>query len=302
MDQPKIERLLRLMMMLTANKYTIEQLSNKLEMSPRTIYRYIDTFRNAGFLIKKNSDGRFRLDRESKYFKEISELVHFTEEEAYILKNAIESIDENNILKQNLKSKLYSVYNYKMIADCVVKGSNAKNVNSLVDAIESHQQVILKDYTSANSKTTSDRLVEPIGFTTNYIQLWAYEISSGETKTFKVSRIGGVEILEKEWEYESQHKKGYIDIFRMHGFNKFNVKLKLGVKAASLLKEEFPLAEKHLVEHTDNNDSRYYILDLDVCSYEGVGRFVLGLLDDIEVIGSKEFKMFLKQRISKAKF
>lgn len=302
MDQPKIERLLRLMMMLTANKYTIEQLSNKLEMSPRTIYRYIDTFRNAGFLIKKNSDGRFRLDRESKYFKEISELVHFTEEEAYILKNAIESIDENNILKQNLKSKLYSVYNYKIIADCVVKGSNAKNVNSLVDAIESRQQVILKDYTSANSKTTSDRLVEPIGFTTNYIQLWAYEISSGETKTFKVSRIGGVEILEKEWENESQHKKGYIDIFRMHGFNKFNVKLKLGVKAASLLKEEFPLAEKHLVEHTDNNDSRYYILDLDVCSYEGVGRFVLGLLDDIEVIGSEEFKIFLKQRISKAKF
>ena len=302
MDQPKIERLLRLMMMLTANKYTIEQLSNKLDMSPRTIYRYIDTFRNAGFLIKKNSDGRFRLDRESKYFKDISELVHFTEEEAYILKNAIESIDENNILKQNLKSKLYSVYNYKMIADCVVKGSNAKNVNSLVDAIELRQQVILKDYTSANSKTTTDRLVEPIGFTTNYIQLWAYEISSGETKTFKVSRIGGVEILEKEWEYESQHKKGYIDIFRMHGFNKFNVKLKLGVKAASLLKEEFPLAEKHLVEHTDNNDSRYYILDLDVCSYEGVGRFVLGLLDDIEVVGSEEFKIFLKQRISKAKF
>lgn len=302
MDQPKIERLLRLMMMLTANKYTIEQLSNKLDMSPRTIYRYIDTFRNAGFLIKKNSDGRFRLDRESKYFKDISELVHFTEEEAYILKNAIESIDENNILKQNLKSKLYSVYNYKMIADCVVKGSNAKNVNSLVDAIELRQQVILKDYTSANSKTTTDRLVEPIGFTTNYIQLWAYEISSGETKTFKVSRIGGVEIQEKEWEYESQHKKGYIDIFRMHGFNKFNVKLKLGVKAASLLKEEFPLAEKHLVEHTDNNDSRYYILDLDVCSYEGVGRFVLGLLDDIEVIGSEDFKIFLKQRISKAKF
>jgi hypothetical protein len=33
-----------------------------------------------------------------------------------------------------------------------------------------------------------------------------------------------------------------------------------------------------------------------------VGRFVLGLLDDIEVIGSEEFKIFLKQRISKAKF
>ncbi len=302
MDQPKVERLLRLMMMLTANKYTIEQLSNRLDMSERTIYRYIDTFRNAGFLIKKNNQGCFRLDKESKYFKDISELVHFTEEEAFILKNAIESIDENNILKQNLKSKLYSVYNYKMIADCVVKGSNAKNVNSLVDAIEGKQQVILHNYTSANSKSVTDRLVEPISFTTNYIQLWAYELSSGETKTFKVSRIGSVEVLDNEWEYENMHKKGYIDLFRMHGWNEYNVKLKLGIKAASLLKEEFPLSEQKLIEHIGNDNSKFYTLDINVCSFEGVGRFVLGLLDDIEVIESPQFKEFLKERISQAKF
>lgn len=301
MDQPKIERLLRLMMMLTANKYTIEQLSDRLEMSPRTIYRYIDTFRNAGFLIKKNSDNVFRLDKESKYFKDISELVHFTEEEAFILKNAIESIDENNILKQNLKSKLYSVYNYKMIADCVVRGSNAKNVNTLVDAIESKQQVILKDYTSAHSKSVSDRLVEPISFTTNYIQLWAYEISSGETKTYKVSRIGAVELLDNDWEHESEHKKGYIDLFRMHGFNEYRVSLKLGVKAASLLKEEYPLSEQSLIEHRDNDNNIYYTIDIKVSSFEGVGRFVLGLLDDIQVLGSQEFIEFLKNRINMAK-
>lgn len=302
MDQPKIERLLRLMMMLTANKYTIEQLSDRLDMSPRTIYRYIDTFRNAGFLIKKNSDNRFRLDKESKYFKEISELVHFTEEEAYILKNAIESIDENNILKQNLKSKLYSVYNYKMIADCVVKGSNAKNVNTLVEAIEQKQQVVLKNYTSANTQTVSDRLVEPISFTTNYIQLWAYEISSGTTKTFKVSRIGSVEPLNKDWEHQNKHKKGYIDIFRMHGFNEYDISLVLGVKAASLLIEEYPLSEKYLTQQTDDINNKSYILNTKVCSFEGVGRFVLGLLDDIKVIGSPEFIEFLKERISQAKF
>lgn len=301
MDQPKIERLLRLMMMLTANKYTIEQLSDRLEMSPRTIYRYIDTFRNAGFLIKKNSQNVFRLDKESKYFKDISELVHFTEEEAYILKNAIESIDENNILKQNLKSKLYSIYDYKMIADCVVRGSNAKNVNNLVDAIECKQQVILRNYTSAHSKSVTDRLVEPISFTTNYIQLWAYEISSGETKTFKVSRIGSVEVLENEWEHELEHKKGYIDLFRMHGFNEYKVSLKLGVKAASLLKEEFPLSEQSLIEHRDNDNNIFYTIDTKVSSFEGVGRFVLGLLDDIEVIGSDEFIEFLRNRISEAK-
>ena len=89
-----------------------------LDMSSRTIYRYIDTFREAGFVVKK-SNGFIRLDKQSKYFKDISELVHFTDEEAHILKSAIESIDENNIIKQNLKAKLYSVYDYKILAECV---------------------------------------------------------------------------------------------------------------------------------------------------------------------------------------
>lgn len=54
MDQPKLERLLRLMKLLTANTtYDIDQLAERLQMSRRTVYRYIDTFREAGFVIKK---------------------------------------------------------------------------------------------------------------------------------------------------------------------------------------------------------------------------------------------------------
>ena len=54
MDQPKIERMLRLMKMMTANTtYSVDDLAERLDMSRRTIYRYIDTFREAGFVIKK---------------------------------------------------------------------------------------------------------------------------------------------------------------------------------------------------------------------------------------------------------
>lgn len=300
MDQPKIERVLRLMMMLTSNnRYTIEELSDKLETSPRTIYRYLDTFKEAGFVVSKKGN-YFRLDRKSRYFKDISQLVHFTEEEAYILNSAIESLDPTNAIKQNLKSKLASIYDFKMLAECVVKGENARNVNSIIEAIENKKQIILKNYTSAHSKIVSDRIVEPLSFTTNYIQVWAYELSSGKNKLFKLSRIGKVEILDKDWEYEMEHQEGLMDLFRINSFEQIPVKLKLGLRAASLLVEEYPLGEKYLSPLP--NDPSHFILDTWVCGYEGVGRFVLGLLDDIEILEGEGLKQFLKERMSLAKY
>ena len=300
MDQPKIERLLRLMMMLTANnRYSVEELADRLETSPRTIYRYIDTFKEAGFLITKKGDC-FRIDKKSKYFKDISQLVHFTEEEAYILNSAIESIDPTNVIKQNLKAKLASVYDFKMLSECVVKGENARNVNSLIEAIENRKQVVLKDYTSGHSKKVSDRLIEPLSFTTNYIQVWGYEVSSGKNKLFKLSRIGSVEVLEDDWAFENEHSVGMMDIFRITSFEQIPIKLKLGLMASSLLVEEYPLAEKYLSPAPD--DSNSHILDIKVCGYEGVGRFVLGLLDDIEILQGDGLKEFLRERMKMAKF
>ena len=300
MDQPKIERLLRLMMLLTANnRYTVDELAERMETSPRTIYRYIDTFKEAGFLITKKGDC-FRIDKKSKYFKDISQLVHFTEEEAYILNSAIESIDPTNAIKQNLKAKLASVYDFKMLAECIVKGDNARNVNSIIEAIENKKQVVLKNYTSGHSKKVSDRLIEPLSFTTNYIQVWGYEVSSGKNKLFKLSRIGSAEILPNDWEYESEHSVGMMDIFRITSFEQIPVKLKLGLMASSLLVEEYPLAEKYLSPAPD--DPSHSILDIKVCGYEGVGRFILGLLDDIEILEGEGLKEFLRERMKMARF
>nr|HPR31977.1 HTH domain-containing protein [Prolixibacteraceae bacterium] len=202
MDQPKLSRLLRLLMMMTGNTtYAIRDLSERLNLSLRTIYRYIDTFREAGFVVKKRGDV-YRIDQSSPYFKDISQLIHFTEEEAFLLKSAIESIDENNLIKQNLKKKLYTVYNYKILAETVVQGKNARNVNRLVEAIETKKQVELHRYSSAHSHVIRDRLVEPFAFTTNYIQLWAYEPETGENKLFKLARIGEVRIEPETWAHE----------------------------------------------------------------------------------------------------
>lgn len=290
MDQPKLERLLRLMKLLTSNvSYSVHDIAEKLDMSVRTVYRYIDTFREAGFIIKKKDD-IVRIDKSSPYFKDISQLIHFTEEEAYILKSAIESIDETNLLKQNLKKKLYTVYDYKILAETIVHGKNAQNVNRLVQAIEDRRQAILHNYTSANSKVVRNRTIEPFAFTTNYVQLWAYEPESGENKLFKLSRIDEVEVLPQQWQHEKQHKAGHIDIFRISSFNALPIKLRLGIRAASLLVEEYPLSERCLTKVSSNE----WLLEAQVCSYEGVGRFVMGLLDDIEILQPNDFKKFIR--------
>ena len=296
MDQPKVERLLRLMKLLTGNvEYSVDDIAERLDMSRRTIYRYIDTFRDAGFVIKKRG-GCIRLDKESPHFKDISQLIHFTEEEAVILRRAIESIDDTNLLKQNLKRKLYSVYDSGTLADTIVKGRNAGNVHSLIEAIEQKKQVVLHSYQSSNS--IRDRRVEPFAFTTNYVNVWCYDTESNSCKIFKTARIGSVEVTTNEWQYTAEHKEGFMDIFRMIAQPNaplIHIKISLGRLAHNLLLEEYPLSEKHISQI----DNSHWMLETDVANLQGIGRFVIGLLDDIEIIESTELKEYITSYINK---
>ena len=71
--------------------------------------------------------------------------------------------------------------------------------------------------------------------------------------------------------------------------------LKLGLRSVSLLTEEFPLASKY-IQKLNNNE---WMLDTEVCSFDGVGRFVMGLLDDIEIIDSPEFDKYILDLVNK---
>ncbi len=293
MDQPKLERLLRLMKLLTANTtYNVDQLAERLSMSRRTVYRYIDTFREAVFVIKKTGDC-IRLDKESPHFRDISQLVHFTEEEAVILKNAIENIDDTNLLKQNLKRKLYSVYNNKTLADTVVRGKNAPNIRNLIEAIEERRQATLHGYQSAHGGEVRDRRVEPFAFTTNYVQVWCYDPEDGANKLFKTSRIGSV-TLGDEWQHAAAHREGFIDAFRLHGERRCRVQLELGMLAYNLLCEEYPLAERDVRPLGEGR----WLLDTEVAGMAGVGRFVVGLLDDIRIVEGPELTDYLHRYLS----
>ena len=295
MDQPKIERVLRLMKMMTGNNnYTVEDMAERLGTSYRSVYRYIETFKEAGFVVQRKEGGVYRLGKESRYFKDISQLIHFTDEEAHIVNTLIEGLDNTNMLKQNLRKKLTAVYNCVSLAECVVDRNSAINVNRIVEAIGEQKQVILKNYASSHTGVIRDRLVEPFGFTTNYVQIWCYEPESGLNKLFNTARVGAVEVLEKGWKHREEHHEGYIDIFRITGFEQKRVQLELGVLAHNLLVEEYPLATRDLRQM----DGGRWLLDTMVCDYVGIGRFVMGLAEDI-VILTPEFEEYIRTAIGR---
>ena len=212
MDQPKIERMLRLMKMLASNKnYTIDDLAERLGLSYRSIYRYIDTFKDSGFVVEKLHSNVYRLGKMPKGYIDLKDLIYFSEEEAYVVNSLINSLDSTNALKINLKKKLSAVYNSTSLINYVQKKEIAEHIESLGKAIRDKKTVILKGYESSHSGEISDRLIEPFEFSTNCIDVWGYDIEKKENKVFKISRIGKVKETNDIWVNEDRHQKSKTD-------------------------------------------------------------------------------------------
>lgn len=273
---------------------TIQEISERFDVSPRTVYRYFDTFKQVGFVIE-NKNGYFKIDKEESSAKDISQLLHFTEEEAFILGKAIHSIEDGSELKDKLAKKLYSLYDFDRVIHAISKKEETDNIFNVIQAIKQQKQVILKEYKSGHGKDIRDRLVEPIDFTVNYMGIWCYDTEDKSNKIFKTAQIKEVVLTDNCWEYKLKHHQGITDIFRMQSFEPIAIQLKLSILAYNLLIEEFPLSEKYIKEA----DNHTYILTTDVGNFIGVGRFVLGLPGEIEVVYPQAFKEFLREKTSK---
>lgn len=289
MEQTKIVKMLRLMKLLTGNvSRTIDQVAKEMGITPRTVYRYIDDIREAGFVVNKLYGNVYAMGKVGRGLSDFNKLIYFTEEEAYITAKLIEGIDNNNVLKRDLQRKLASVYDSTSIGNYVGNASAAAVVEALAEGIKKKKQCVLKGYASAHSNDVRDRLVEPIVFTANMIDVWAYDMENGDCRVFKVARVAEVEVLPDDWAFAGEHKVMRPDVFRMTGNLKEKVVLQLDTRAKSLLVEEFPLAEKDL-----KREDGKWVLRTVVHSLEGAGRFVIGLAADIKIIEGDKLRKYI---------
>jgi len=288
--QAKLLRLFQIIAVLKAGHWTIRQLAERFDTSERTIYRYINLLEEVDFLIEKDFDNR--------YFIITSEddpsQSQFSVEEMRLMKKLIQSGTDDNPLKNLLLKKLSLNSELDSMPRLFLKARLGKFVDQLADAIRTKQQVVLKNYHSAHSNEIRDRLVEPIHFGDNYQSIMALDTADKVCKQFKLDRIGEVIAFNKPFAFESMHKKNQTDIFGFTGDANVWVTLALSLRAYLLLREEYPLSVPFL-----SKEESHYLFHGPVASFEGVGRFALGLIDEIKIKSPESFISFLKNKIPK---
>jgi proteasome accessory factor C len=287
--QAKLLRLFQIIAVLKSGHWTIKQLAERFDTSERTIYRYINLLEEVDFLIEKDFDNR--------YFIVTSDddptQAQFSVEETRFMKKLIQSGAGDNPLKNLLVKKLSLNSELDSVPRLFVKARIGKFVEELAEAIKNKKQVTLKNYHSANSNEIRDRKVEPIHFGDNYQTVIALDVSDKICKQFKLERIGELVVTKEPFEFESRHEKNQSDIFGFTGDANTLITLTLSLRAYLLLREEFPLSVPYIEKREKD-----YLFKGPVANFEGAGRFVMGLMDEIKVDGPEDFKVFLRKKIA----
>jgi proteasome accessory factor C len=289
-NQNKILRVLQLISILKKEPAkSIRFLSGILESTDRTVYRYLDLVKELGFELQKDQNNKFLIIGNEDF-----ETISFSNEEASLLRDLVLSTGKESKLKDSLLQKIYLQSELAIQGNHILKAQLGKMVTIINTAINENKRVILKNYHSINSQKISDRLIEPISLTDNYNSVCGFEVETRTNKYYNIERITEVIILNEQQEFQKFHHLDEMDAF---GFSKLNgetfqVELTLTLKAYILLKEEYPKIEKHIEK---DKKSEFYILKIEVNNPKPITRFILGLKDDIEVIGSRAFLKHLSE-------
>jgi len=294
--ETKTHRILRFILFLSGScPKPKEECIHFLGIKDSAFYTYCNLLKDIGFNLSQ-TDGNYRIEDTSMDHHIISDLLHFSEEEAYLLSCCIDLLDEKPGSTTKLKQKLVSFLNQDKVVEAYIQKEKSAIVQALRNAQQSKKQLLLINYASGNSQTVRNRMVEPFEFKDDFNLVWAFDTGLKQNRQFKICRIGDISETPFTWEHERLHRSLPVDIFRNTGELGKQVEFRLNLRAKNLLVEEYPLAEKYLTANTRNQ----FLFKAPVAKYEGPGRFVLGIAEDIELIGDEGFRKFIKFKIKKS--
>lgn len=289
----KVKRVLRLIQFLAEKPAKrVKTLAQLLEMSDKSVYRYIRLLEELGYFIEKTKEKAYFLTNEKKL-----NAYTFEPEELNLLDGLIATIDTENPLRQSLKKKIDLSTTLIPFSEDLVDKHQAKLVARISHALENRKQLCLLGYQTAISLEAQNRHIEPIQFIKSNTQLAAYDLDKKQIRHFKIKRMTDVEVLDDfcQHSFESYHT----DIFGFTSPENLMVKLNLSIRASKLLAEEHPETRAYIKEQ---NGEYPFRLVMEFASCVGIGRFILGLPGEIEVIEPQVLKEYLAEKIKNFSF
>ncbi len=289
---PKAERILRLIRLLRDRKRTVPHLANLLETNTRNIYRDIEALECVGYLIHRDDKHHYCLEENPTATR-----AQFSIEEGRLIRESLSALSALHPLKTSIERKLYLSSELIPLADELADMHRGTLISRINSAIKDGQQIRLVKYHSNHTSTIANRLVEPISLTDDFAILNAFEPESQKQKTFKLARMGDVEVLGTAC--SSLPDSVELDFFGFSGPVPLPVVVRLSFLAHRLLHEEFPASRAYLImKYKDEPypwEFRYFVRD-----FRGIGRFLLGLPGEVQVMESEELRAFLREKGTRA--
>jgi predicted DNA-binding transcriptional regulator YafY len=272
---------------------SIRFLAGVLESTDRTVYRYLDLVKELGFELHKDHNNKFQIVGGDEY-----QQISFSNEEVSLLRDLVLSTGKDSKLKDSLLQKIYLQSELAIQGNHILKANLGRMVEKINYSITEKKRILLKGYHSLNTQKISDRIIEPITLTDNYNSVCGFEVETQLNKYYNLERITEVVIIDEVQEFGELHQLDEIDVFGFSEKNglKFSVELLVSLRAYILLKEQYPKIDNHI---TREINAEKYRVKIDVNNPKPITRFILGLNEDIEILGSKFYIKYYDEIIMK---
>ncbi|MEM8527554.1 MAG: WYL domain-containing protein [Bacteroidota bacterium] len=269
---------------------TVPQLLKILKISRATLYRDFELLEELGYIVDNDRGRRFLQFQFSRNDDNVLE-----PDELFFLQEQLQSV-ASTVPNAHLASSILHKFdrNVSMIplVDMLPQVHRHKILKLLRLAMERNWCVLIKGYRSMTSNTVSNRKAEPLEITQDARYCIAWDLDKNRQSQFKIDRIEDVEVLDEKAKAHRPYSP--MDLFGLTGEEWLSVKLKLSSTAHHLLVEEFPLSRQYI----RNTPDGIYFDCPQIRNWKGIGRFVLGLPGEIQVVAPEAFKIYLKERIA----
>ena len=261
----------------------------------RTVFRYLKILEDWGFELIRGD--HYSIKKKANYRE-----IQLSSSEAQALYFSAQEIP-NLELRSTTQEKLLRIYHESRSKEELID----KRSLALIEWCEKHInaakvkfQMILKNYTSINSGKIKDRLVVPVIFNHEAVEIYAYDLNdNGALKVFKLDRMDGIEKLKEKAPKELNLGKleikrdpfGYL-IPRDRKLLKLD--LRMDLKAFVLFSLHFSKLVPMIERLDDPENKMPYRIQLELLQVDALAGWMIGLINHIEIVDSPEFKAKLK--------